>query len=461
MNAIGVETWSGRDAHRDARDELARALADLAGRDVLGIVSVAAPQAPVEALLESGADSALLWAAPGAHAFSGAGSALVLTASGPGRFRRIRDQAAALRVVRLGQPGDPRPRWFGGFAFQAESSAGPWESFGEARFCLPRWRFTRDAGRAWLALAVHGRELEDTDDRDRWLEEFARQWRVLSSPRKPSASHSPALVSVDHGARDAYESLVRAIVDGIRAGRFEKVVAARRAVLELEPPPDPRTLLSRLSEQAPACTRFAFRVGARTFLGATPERLIDQNGLAIETEALAGSIRAGSPSQATLLSSSGKDLGEHQLVVREIVSALSPVCSRLDHPSTPEIRALKHVLHLHTPIRGQLAAPRHVLELVERLHPTPAVGGVPAAEARRWIAEREAEPRGWYAGPVGWFDAEGNGQFAVALRSGLFEGSRAHLYAGAGIVRDSDPASEYAETALKLEALLSALGVEA
>jgi isochorismate synthase EntC len=115
------------------------------------------------------------------------------------------------------------------------------------------------------------------------------------------------------------------------------------------------------------------------------------------------------------------------------------------------------VLHLRTPVLAELREPHHVLELVERLHPTPAVGGVPRTEALAWIAEHERRPRGWYAGPVGWFDAAGDGEFSVALRSGLLLGSTAHLYAGGGIVADSDAAGELAETQLKLAALLDAL----
>lgn len=445
----------------EAEQLLARSMAELAGKDALGVISLPAPLATAEALLDSPAEDALLWAPPGGPVFAGIGNAALLAASGNDRFSAIREQASALRPVHLGTSAAPGPMWFGGFAFQTGRPSPAWDSFGEARFTLPRWRYARAAERAWLDLAVHGRAIDTAGAREVCLQQFDQLWRRLAGSSQPAPARKLALVSVDHGQRGEYEAAVAAIVDGIHAGRFEKVVAARRAVLELEPHPDPRTLLARLSEQAPGCTRFAFRVGARTFLGATPERLIDKRGRAIRTEALAGSIRAGDPHQASLLQSSQKDLGEHQLVVREIVSCLAPLCGQLEYPDTPEIRGLRHVLHLRTPIRGQLASARHVLELVEALHPTPAVGGVPSTEAQRWIAECEPEPRGWYAGPVGCFDADGDGQFAVALRSGLFEGARAHLFAGAGIVRDSDPASEYAETGLKLESLLSALGVGA
>lgn len=145
-------------------------------------------------------------------------------------------------------------------------------------------------------------------------------------------------------------------------------------------------------------------------------------------------------------------------MVDAIVRRLEPLCSCLHVAPEPRVRELREVLHLHTPIRGTLTRPRHVLELVEGLHPTPAVGGVPTAEALRWIPEHEPDERGWYAAPVGWFDAAGDGEFAVALRSCVLRGREAYLYAGAGIVRDSDPELEYHEMELKKQALLRALG---
>src|SRR5262249_17858502 len=138
---------------------------------------------------------------------------------------------------------------------------------------------------------------------------------------------------------------------------------------------------------------------------------------------------------------------------------LKPLTTVLEHAPRAEVHQLRHVLHLRTKISGVLTNPRHVLDLVARLHPTPAVGGMPAERALQWIADHEPDERGWYAGPVGWFNAAGDGEFAVALRSGLLEGPRAHLYVGAGIVAGSEAASEFAETRWKLRALLSALGV--
>jgi isochorismate synthase len=274
----------------------------------------------------------------------------------------------------------------------------------------------------------------------------------------PPAVRAPmrSVVGRNETSEAEYRALVQNIVERIGRGEFEKVVIARRSTLSFEEPVDPMSVLRDLAETSEHCTRFAYRFGKMSFVGATPERLIRRRGLSIDTEALAGSSDAA---QAAELMRSPKEREEHDLVVREIVRALAPLCVTLDHPPAPEVRVLRHLLHLTTPIRGRLARPAHVLELVQRLHPTPAVGGVPAAGAVRFITENEPVPRGWYASPLGWFDADGDGEFAVALRSGALVGQRAYLYAGGGIVKDSDPASEYAETRLKLATLSAALHV--
>jgi menaquinone-specific isochorismate synthase len=235
------------------------------------------------------------------------------------------------------------------------------------------------------------------------------------------------------------------------------VVVAREVQLAFPAPLDPVATVVGLSEQAPECLRFLFRWGDTTFLGATPERLLHKRGRQVETEALAGSIDSRDESAERRLQASAKDLEEHALVVSAITSALEPLCDRLQLPPRPGVRSLKHLLHLCTPIEARLNRDTHVLELLERLHPTPAVGGVPTRAALECIAHTESFVRGWYAGAIGWFDALGDGDFNVALRSGLMRSERAWLFAGAGLVRESQAALEYAETTWKLTTMLSSL----
>lgn len=424
----------------------------------ISVFEVPAPVVPASRLFATDRVEALYWAS-GDEEIAGAGAAAVLAAAGPGRFPAIREHAAAL-FASLGDfaaaSGSFAPRLFGGFAFQVGGAdAPPWTGFGDARFVLPRFRYTRAGDEARLALAVHASEIATDSGREAWLRAFTAAFDALERPAPPAPrAGAPRLAEGNAGA---WRSNVNEIVAGITGGRFDKVVAARRVVAKLGAAVAPPAVIDALSRDFPGCARFAFRRGERVFVGATPERLIEKRGRELRTEALAGSIRAGSAEDARRLVASKKDQGEHAFVVRHVVDSLSPLCSALEHAPSPEIRELRDVLHLRTPIAGTLSAPRHVLDVAERLHPTPAVAGTPTAAALDWIAAREPDARGWYAGPVGWFDAAGDGELAVALRSGVLDGAEAHLYAGAGIVRGSDADAELAETRLKLAALLTAL----
>jgi isochorismate synthase len=263
----------------------------------------------------------------------------------------------------------------------------------------------------------------------------------------------------DEPALAQWTRLVEEIQREIAAGNFEKAVLARRAIYQLRPTPSPSEVLERLRTTAPDCTRFAIQRQGHVFLGATPEWLIRKRGRRIETEAMAGSSSRNESDAEQRLLESAKDLEEHRLVLEEVVRALQSVCVEMTVPGGPRIRRLRDLLHLHTPVVGQLANDHHVVELVGRLHPTPAVGGAPRNAALAWLNSHETESRGWYASPVGWVDGAGDGEFAVALRSALMIDNVAHLYAGAGIVRESNPALEYEETQLKLASMVRALGV--
>jgi isochorismate synthase EntC len=220
-------------------------------------------------------------------------------------------------------------------------------------------------------------------------------------------------------------------------------------------------LLDTLAERHPESVRVMIcPPHAGALVAATPERLVRRDGDTIRCDALAGTIRhAGDPAAAATLLASTKDRREHDLVVRAIRDTLESIGAVIDAPAEPQIRTLRHVLHLHTPFRATASPCPDVLELAARLHPTPAVGGTPTQFAIDWIRHHEPVPRGWYASPVGWFDLDGDGELAVAIRSGVVVGNRVHLWAGAGIVAGSDPDRELAETELKLRAMLGALGV--
>lgn len=426
------------------------------------LVRVEAPVATPEALLQRFSEyDGVLWSPPGGPQFAGIGVAHSISGQGPARFEEVRKSSIEL-WRRLRGAGSERgaldmPRLFGGFAFSPEAARGDrWSSFGSARFVLPRVTYARQGQQAFLTLAIERAEL-DRGPSSEEVRLFQRVYEVLLTDPAPNLGRDAATTSRTEPERAVFEQRVDDAVQRIQRGELKKVVVAREVQLSFASALDAVATVVALREQAPECLRFLFRWGTSSFVGATPELLLRTRGRWLETEALAGSIDADAESPEHTLQASPKELEEHELVVAAINGALAPVCERPTLASRPGVRRLKHLLHLCTPIQAKLHADSHVLDLLERLHPTPAVGGVPTRDALDWIRHSEAFDRGWYSGALGWFDAEGDGEFNVALRAGLIRGNRAYLYAGAGIVRESTAAAEYNETTLKLAAVLASL----
>lgn len=262
--------------------------------------------------------------------------------------------------------------------------------------------------------------------------------------------------------------LVDQNVQQIRQGAYKKVVLARAIQVETGDEEEAfpvEDVLTRLRELYPNAYIFAIQRGPRYFVGATPEQLVQSRQGHINTMALAGTAPRGASEEEDQqvgqeLLRSLKNAGEHQMVVDMIKQELIHFCTNLRVADNPRLLKLKNVQHLATDISGELRNGHNILEIIATLHPTPAVGGVPLQAALEAIHSGEKLDRGWYAGPVGWLDARGNGEFAVALRSGLLDNDLATLFAGCGIVADSEPASEYIESCLKLQVMLRGLGGE-
>jgi isochorismate synthase len=451
-----------------AEDALARslglALEDVARAGGTTLVSLPAPLAPAETLLAGHAGDAVAWAAPGDFELAALGSAEVVEGHGETRFRSVTAAAREVfaRTRSVGALGVPAvtPRLFGGFSFRPQAPRSEiWKPFGEGRFVLPELAYQVEAGSARLLLAVTARRADRRSSKDELVETVRKSLAALESPLAVDRAEARVPITTRERPAEEWAALVEAIRGEIAGGALEKVVLARRVAVELAEEPDPALVLARLRLEAPQCTRFLLRRGNVAFVGATPERLAQKRGSTLETEAVAGSMSARDREGAERLLASGKDLAEHAFVLKEILRALEPVARDIQHAERPELYELRHVLHLRSRVRATLSGSPHLLELVERLHPTPAVGGVPTARALEWIGAHEPDERGFYAGPIGWFDAAGDGEMAVALRSGVLEGKTAHLYVGSGIVERSAPAAELTETRWKLAALLGALGV--
>ena len=245
----------------------------------------------------------------------------------------------------------------------------------------------------------------------------------------------------------------------IAAGELDKAVLARELVLRTDNPIDPAQVMERLNRSF----RNAILFSVDGFIGASPELLVSRIGDIVRAHPLAGTApRSSDPAEdqrsSARLLSSDKDRWEHRITIDWLLDTLLPFCSFVDAEPEPTIVTLANVHHLGTRVEGRLSSPAaSALELVGALHPTPAVGGQPQDRALALIAAMERMERGRYAGPVGWMDAQGNGEFAVGIRSAQIEGTEARLWAGVGVVNDSDPAAELSETRSKFQAMLSAL----
>jgi menaquinone-specific isochorismate synthase len=400
-----------------------------------------------------------VWRTPDDETIGALGTTAICTASGPERFGAIRDQGSNLfgKLDTTGATGAARPRLFGGFSFLPAAHEEPWAGAVDARFVLPRAQYVITDKGAWLTLVGDPAAIE---------ERLAEWVDRLASATTPDREHSPSIEHVERTTPpDAWREQVETVLSRIEAGGLRKVALAQSLSVTLDSPVSVTETLSRLAESYPECFVFSVTPGASgaEFFGATPERLVTRSGRAVETGALAGSIERGETDAsdaafASALADSEKDGHEHALVVDTIREQLDPV-SRSVTVGERTIRKLATVQHLFTPISADLAGDEHVLSIVEALHPTPAVGGLPPDIAAETIREIEPFDRGWYAAPVGWFDASGDGTFAVAIRSAVATDDRATLFAGNGIVAGSDPEAEWDEVQLKYRPVLDALGL--
>jgi menaquinone-specific isochorismate synthase len=387
------------------------------------------------------ADGALSWVRRG-DGLVGRGEAARLEVAGPHALAEAAEWWAAytddLDVDDdLGIPGSG-PVLFASIAFDP--------SAGTSVFVVPQITVGRRDGVGWITT------IGDVDPRD------------VPAPVSPD-DETPLRLRYADGALDpaTWCAAVATAVGRIGAGELAKVVLARDLLVSADVPLDPRRLLRRLADRFPDCWTFA----VDGLLGATPELLLRRAGRQLSARVLAGTAPRGAGADdqrlADALMGSTKDRAEHALAVDSLVEALAPYCTQLDVPPEPDLLTLANVRHLASDITGtQRSRGAHgaagLLELIGAVHPTAAVCGTPTADAAAVIAELEGMDRGRYAGPVGWLDARGDGEFGLALRCAELVGDdSARLFAGCGIVAGSDPAAELAETQSKFAAFQAAL----
>ncbi len=367
----------------------------------------------------------------------------------------------AVRDDELDHPG-AGPLWVGGFGFSAAGGAArEWSSFPATGLVLPELSLARRGGEAFATLNVMCRP---GDDAEHLAARAMGRLEALSDDPLPLVDPDPAGGYEIDSVRSPTE-FERAVEEGarlVRAGEVDKLVLARDVCVSAPRPFDAAAVFGALRAAYPSCYCYCAGTPEAAFLGASPELLVRRAGSVLSTVALAGSTRrSADPSVDDHLGErllhSAKDLEEHAIVVRTIERSLAPLAVWVAPADEPTLVKVANIQHLATPLRAQLAEPRSVVELAGALHPTAAVGGEPWSRAEPIVRRLEQLDRGWYAAPMGWMDAAEDGEFCVALRCALLEGRKAHCYAGAGVVAESDPEAELAETEVKLFAVLPAL----
>jgi menaquinone-specific isochorismate synthase len=353
------------------------------------------------------------------------------------------------------------PVMFGGFSFDPyKEKTILWSHFSDSQFHVPKYMLSIIKGQAFITTNILCTEQDDLSIFQKAIDERSQLLRLHN---KNVELNSASLLETKEIFPEKWKQTVDEVIKDLKKGKMKKVVLARELRLFFNDRVMTENVLSHLLVEQRESFIFAFENEDNCFIGASPERLVKKQDDAVFSTCLAGSISRGKTEDEdrilgeTLLNDQ-KNLIEHQYVVEMIKDALEESCDGLTLPKGPQLMKIRDIQHLYTPIIGKCKKNTSLLRLVDRLHPTPALGGLPKVAAVEKIRQVEDLDRGYYAGPLGWIDYKSNGEFAVSIRSGLIQGKEASLFAGCGIVADSDSESEYLETSLKFRPMLTALG---
>ena len=391
----------------------------------------------------------------------GGGNAMDISTNGLTRFdSSIREHKKIMSNATVKGKG-PGPTFLGGFRFDTFAKTSPcWKMFPDGLLTLPRWTFYNDNSSNWITIntLVHPKT-----DLNNLIDQLANEWTQLNTSSSPKHTLPDIYVS-NPTPKNIWNNKVDLAINAIRKENIQKIVLARYLECVSKEPIAVEAVLKTLIQSNNTSHIFAIDRNNSCFLGATPEKLIQLHNTSINAQCLAGSINRGSTLiqdnllQKKLLNSEKNSL-EHRIAADWMSEKLNGLCSSLRWNEIPNIVKTPTIQHLATNFSGNLKKNHHILSCVKELHPTPSISGLPTLSAVESIRKLENFDRGWYAGPIGWVNRYGDGEFAVAIRSGIFNGVRTNVYAGAGIVRGSDPEQEYRETQFKFNTLLNALGI--
>jgi len=388
---------------------------------------------------------------------------VIQSSSDDTRFEEVDEQWKSLCSTIVNEEHDLQPILFGGFSFDpANQLPSEWDLFPSAYFAVPSFQLVIRDDRVFISI-----HLVTSEENSQFMFDKLRAERDVlihaAQVKELTPYAKPLVTNMEERFKELYLDAVTHVTKLIRSGEAQKVVIARSLALTFAEEVSSPSAMYHVSKEQPESFLFGLELADNLFFGATPERLVKvENRKALST-CLAGSVKRGQTAPEDL--QLGKDLlqdlknrEEHQYVVDMISTVFHHYCDQVKVPKYPKLMKIRDIQHLYTPVEGHLKNNQGLLQLVKDLHPTPALGGEPRGDAMAIIRMVEQMNRGYYAAPVGWIDAEGNGEFAVAIRSALLNKDNAYLYAGGGIVADSDSTSEYAETLVKFRPMLRTLG---
>lgn len=389
----------------------------------------------------------------------------IQSAQAAGRFfhveqewKRFIDDAIIDNPFKLNGIG---PVMFGGFSFDPlKEKTKLWEKYADSLFHVPQFMYSEIDGKAFLTTNIVCTQHDDSSLTEKVNADRRKLFSTLSTVQTEKTFNLMNEIEINP---EEWKESVTSIVKELKETSLDKVVLARELRLIFNNLIEVEQVVAQLLEQQRESFVFAFESNGDCFLGASPERLVKKSGADFFTTCLAGSISRGQTETddrilgETLLNDP-KNIIEHQYVVEMIKEAMEEVCTEVILPSKTQLLKMRDIQHLYTPVIGKASEETSLLLLVDRLHPTPALGGLPKEPAVEKIREVEELDRGFYGAPLGWVDYQGNGEFAVSIRSGLVQGKEASIFAGCGVVEDSNADSEYIETKIKFRPMLTALG---
>lgn len=397
--------------------------------------------------------------------FLGIGKVLSVRSDSSNRFDDLKTALSGIKKLPVqhynGTTNENLPLFVGSMSFFPEINGEMWKDYFPSDWFVPEFIISETSKGCIVSYNINIDQESGKQPKIARLEQFFDQVNTPMSA-VPNKSFTGQRVKEGSGQKDAWMGKVSSVVDAIKRNEINKVVLSRYITINRV---DALSIIEKITEAGKSfkdCYIFLYKSGLSLFMGISPEKLASFAGGVVHCNAIAGSIARGRTDEEDIrlgeeLLNSEKNLDEHRIVVNHIQSVLGRHCSSVTVDRSPVLKKLSYIQHLYTPVHGLLHRGVSLFRVLEDLHPTPAVGGYPLEPALKIIREMEQYDRGLYTGFLGWFDAEGNADFCVALRSALLVGNILHAFAGGGIVMDSKPLEEYEETEIKLQAITSLL----